>query len=85
MYSCHSIPECCNLFSGVKLSIRSFCFTAGSSEAQVRPYGTIYVIPTQSFVCKLFVGQFQLFIVFFQFVSHPFLQVACIICKFGKV
>ena len=26
MYSCHSILECYNLFSGVKLSIRSFCF-----------------------------------------------------------
>ena len=26
MYSCHSMLECCNLFSGVKLSIRSFCF-----------------------------------------------------------
>ena len=24
MYSCHSIPECCVMFSGVKLSIRSF-------------------------------------------------------------
>ena len=24
--SCHSIVECFNLFSGVKLSIRSFCF-----------------------------------------------------------
>ena len=26
MYGCHSIRECYNLFSGVKLSIRSFCF-----------------------------------------------------------
>ena len=26
MYCCHSILECYNLFSGVKLSIRSFCF-----------------------------------------------------------
>ena len=26
MYSCHSILECYNLFSGVKLSTRSFCF-----------------------------------------------------------
>ena len=26
VYSCHSIPECYNLFSGVKLSIRWFCF-----------------------------------------------------------
>ena len=26
MYGCHSILECYNLFSGVKLSIRSFCF-----------------------------------------------------------
>ena len=26
MYHCHSFPECYNLFSGVKLSIRSFCF-----------------------------------------------------------
>ena len=26
MYSCHSILECYNLFFGVKLSIRSFCF-----------------------------------------------------------
>ena len=24
MYSCHSILECCGLFSGVKLSIRLF-------------------------------------------------------------
>ena len=24
MCSCHSIPECCVMFSGVKLSIRSF-------------------------------------------------------------
>ena len=27
MHCCHSILECYNLFSGVKLSIRSFCFT----------------------------------------------------------
>ena len=26
MYSSHSILECYDLFSGVKLSIRSFCF-----------------------------------------------------------
>ena len=26
MKSCYSILECYNLFSGVKLSIRSFCF-----------------------------------------------------------
>ena len=26
MYSCHSVLECSDLFSGVKLSIRSFCF-----------------------------------------------------------
>ena len=26
MYCGRSIPECDNLFSGVKLSIRSFCF-----------------------------------------------------------
>ena len=26
MYSCYSILECYNLFSGVKLSIRWFCF-----------------------------------------------------------
>ena len=26
MYSCHSIPECSNLFFEVKLSIRSFLF-----------------------------------------------------------
>ena len=26
MYSYYSIPECYNLFSGVKLSVRSFCF-----------------------------------------------------------
>ena len=26
MYSCYSILECYNLFSGVKLSTRSFCF-----------------------------------------------------------
>ena len=25
-YGCYSILKCCNLFSGVKLSIRSFCF-----------------------------------------------------------
>ena len=25
VYSCHSMLECYNLFSGVKLSIRSFC------------------------------------------------------------
>ena len=28
MYCCHSILECYNLFSGVKLSIRSFCFVS---------------------------------------------------------
>ena len=27
VYSCYSILECYNLFSGVKLSIRSFCFS----------------------------------------------------------
>ena len=27
MCSCHSTLECYNLFSGVKLSIRSFCFS----------------------------------------------------------
>ena len=26
MSSCHSIQECDDLFTGVKLSIRSFCF-----------------------------------------------------------
>ena len=26
MYCCHSVLEYYNLFSGVKLSIRSFCF-----------------------------------------------------------
>ena len=26
VYSYYSIPECYNLFSGVKLSVRSFCF-----------------------------------------------------------
>ena len=26
MYSSHSVLECYNLFPGVKLSIRSFCF-----------------------------------------------------------
>ena len=26
MYSCDSILECYNLFSGIKLSMRSFCF-----------------------------------------------------------
>ena len=26
MNCCHSIPGCCNLFSGVKLSIKWFCF-----------------------------------------------------------
>ena len=26
VYSCHSILECYNLFSGVKLSTRLFCF-----------------------------------------------------------
>ena len=26
VFSCHSILECYNLFSGVKLSMRSFCF-----------------------------------------------------------
>ena len=28
VYSCHSILDCYNLFSGVKLSMRSFCFTS---------------------------------------------------------
>ena len=31
MYSCHSILECYNLVSGVKLSIRSFCFISVDS------------------------------------------------------
>ena len=31
MYCCHSIPECYNLFSGVKLSIRLFCFISVQS------------------------------------------------------
>ena len=26
VFSCHSILECCNLFPGVKLSIKPFCF-----------------------------------------------------------
>ena len=30
MYSCHSILECYNLFSGVRLSMRSFCFIPGT-------------------------------------------------------
>ena len=29
MYICHSILECYDLFSGVKLSIKSFCFIYG--------------------------------------------------------
>ena len=29
VYSCHSVLECYNLFSGVKLSGRSFCFICG--------------------------------------------------------
>ena len=29
MYSCHSILECYNLFSGVGLSMRSFSFIIG--------------------------------------------------------
>ena len=32
VYSCHSILECYNLFSGVNLSIRSFCFILSSLE-----------------------------------------------------
>ena len=32
MYCCHSIPECYNLFSGVKLSIKSFCFNSELRE-----------------------------------------------------
>ena len=31
MYCCHSIPECYNLFCGVKLSIRLFCFISVQS------------------------------------------------------
>ena len=31
MYSCHSILECYNLLSEVKLSIRSFCFISTGS------------------------------------------------------
>ena len=34
MCDCHSIPECCVMFSGVKLSIRSFnLFLTISGEA----------------------------------------------------
>ena len=33
MYSCHSVVECYNLFSGVKLSIRSFCFISDTLHA----------------------------------------------------
>ena len=29
MYICHSILECCGLFSGVRLSIRSFVLIPG--------------------------------------------------------
>ena len=32
MYCCHSIPECYNLFSGVKLSVRSFCVISFSDR-----------------------------------------------------
>ena len=37
MYCCHSIPECYNMFSGVKLSIRLFCF--------IYAYGNKFIIP----------------------------------------
>ena len=30
MSSCHPVQECYNLFSGFKLSIRSFCFISMS-------------------------------------------------------
>ena len=29
LYSCHSIPECCVMFSGVKLSMESFLLFLG--------------------------------------------------------
>ena len=32
MYSCHSILECYNLFSGVKLNIRWLCFVSIETE-----------------------------------------------------
>ena len=35
MYSCQSILECYNLFSGAKLSIRYFCFISGLIFAKV--------------------------------------------------
>ena len=34
MCSCHSIPECCVMFSGVKLSMGSFVLLRGA-EAEV--------------------------------------------------
>ena len=34
MYCCHSILECCVLFSGVGLSIRSFCFIYSSGAEE---------------------------------------------------
>ena len=43
VYSCHSILEHYNLFSGVKLSIRSFCFISYQISSQLsqwlRSYG----------------------------------------------
>ena len=40
MYSCHSILECYNLFSGVKLSTRSFCFIS----VDKRDYIDVWII-----------------------------------------
>ena len=36
MYSCHRILECCGLFSGVKLSIRSFVLFLDTSAVILR-------------------------------------------------
>ena len=37
MYSCHSILECCVMFSGVKLSIRSFVLFIVAGVTEDRP------------------------------------------------
>ena len=36
MCNCHSVLECCVMFSGVKLSIRSFVLFLGKDEILVK-------------------------------------------------
>ena len=52
MYSCHSNLECYELFSGVKFSIRSFCFTYSISFSLLTSYVPILEVEDILTVCR---------------------------------